>query len=249
MAMLLLSSCTISIKDSGSSVEAGELKKESRKLGEFRELHTSGGIDIEYIASDSAYIELEAGENILPNVKTDIYNGILKISIDNEAGSPHVSADNRTIHVRGKNCIMEGGNTMKAKLYAPSFEVYKAAGAVDFKADSIESDRFSIQLAGASDVKIKNLTCNDLNVETAGASNFELTINNAKRTKIRSAGKSDAVITFNNCDYASIDIAGASDMKLKGTLNTLDRHIAGAMDLDTDELRLKNKGNDNINNN
>jgi hypothetical protein len=40
-------------------------------------------------------------------------------------------------------------------------------------------------------------------------------------------------------------VAGASDITLKGTLNVLDKHLAGAMDLDTTDLKLKYKSTDN----
>ena len=35
LAMLLLSSCTISVKNTGEAIEAGEITKETRKLAAF----------------------------------------------------------------------------------------------------------------------------------------------------------------------------------------------------------------------
>ena len=244
LAMLLLSSCTISVKNTGEAIEAGEMTKETRQLAEFNKILTNGAMDIEFISSDSTYIELEAGKNILPHIKTEVYNNTLKIQLDNNGGTPFISADKRTIHFQGNNGN-NGQNNFKVKIYAPSLEEYKAGGAITFKSDSITSDNFTIRLAGACDADIKSLKCKNVKIETAGSSDLGLKIKNAENTELNTAGHSDVNITFDNCNRASINVAGSSDITLKGTLNILDKHIAGAMNLDTSELKLKYKSTSN----
>ena len=68
----------------------------------------------------------------------------------------------------------------------------------------------------------------------------KIKINGADNTELKAAGACEADITFNNCNRAGIKVAGAADLTLKGTLNILDKHIAGACSLDTDELKLTN---------
>ncbi len=244
LAMLLLSSCTISVKNTGEAIEAGEITKETRQLADFNKILTNGAMDIEFISSDSSYIELEAGKNILPHIKTEVYNNTLKIQLDNNGGTPFISADKRTIHFQGNNGN-NGQNNFKVKIYAPSLEEYKAGGAITFKSDSITSDNFTIRLAGACDADIKSLKCKNVKIETAGSSDLGLKIKNAENTELNTAGHSDVNITFDNCNRASINVAGSSDITLKGTLNILDKHLAGAMDLNTDELKLKYKSTSN----
>lgn len=244
LAMLLLSSCTISVKNNSEVIEAGEMTKETRQLAEFNKILTNGAMDIEFISSDSTYIELEAGKNILPHIKTEVYNNTLKIQLDNNGGTPFISADKRTIHFQGNNGN-NGQNNFKVKIYAPSLEEYKAGGAITFKSDSITSDNFTIRLAGACDADIKSLKCKNVKIETAGSSDLGLKIKNAENTELNTAGHSDVNITFNNCNRASINVAGSSDITPKGTLNILDKHLAGAMDLNTDELKLKYKSTSN----
>ena len=220
------------------------ITKETRQLAEFNKILTNGAMDIEFISSDSTYIELEAGKNILPHIKTEVYNNTLKIQLDNNGGTPFISADKRTIHFQGNNGN-NGQNNFKVKIYAPSLEEYKAGGAITFKSDSITSDNFTIRLAGACDADIKSLKCKNVKIETAGSSDLGLKIKNAENTELNTAGHSDVNITFDNCNRASINVAGSSDITLKGTLNILDKHLAGAMDLNTDELKLKYKSTSN----
>ena len=204
LAMLLLSSCTISVKNTGEAIEAGEMTKETRQLAEFNKILTNGAMDIEFISSDSTYIELEAGKNILPHIKTEVYNNTLKIQLDNNGGTPFISADKRTIHFQGNNGN-NGQNNFKVKIYAPSLEEYKAGGAITFKSDSITSDNFTIRLAGACDADIKSLKCKNVKIETAGSSDLGLKIKNAENTELNTAGHSDVNITFDNCNRASIN--------------------------------------------
>ena len=72
---------------------------------------------------------------------------------------------------------------------------------------------------------------------------MKLNVKDADNTEVSVAGQCDADITFNNCNRAGINVAGAANLTLKGTLNILDKHIAGACSIETDELKINNKNN------
>ena len=260
LALMLLSSCTITFGTPGEAIEPGELTKETRKLDIFNSITAKGSIDIEYVVSDSSYIEIEAGKNLLPHLKTEVHDKKLKIQLDNAGGTPFFSKDNRTFHFRPSDGI--NNPNVKVKVFSPSLEEINIAGATDFKADSLSTtEKFKvssaghadiniknvacnnakIEIAGQSDVEIGNITCQNINIETAGQSDFKLNVNGADNTEVTVAGQCDAEITFNKCNRAGINVAGASDLTLKGTLNILDKHIAGVCSMDTDELKLTNK--------
>ena len=260
LAILLLSSCTISFGSSGEAIEPGELTKETRKLDTFNSISAKGSIEIEYVVSDSSYIEIEAGKNLLPHLKTDVSDCKLDIHLDNAGGISFFSKDNRTFHFRPSDGI--NNPNVKVKVFSPSLEDIQIAGATDFKADSLSTteqfkvssagnadinikhiacNEAKIEIAGQSDVKIGNITCKNIKIETAGQSDFKLNVNGADNTEVSVAGQCDAEITFNKCNRAGINVAGASDLTLKGTLNILDRHVVGHCSMDTDELKLTNK--------
>jgi hypothetical protein len=262
LAALLFSSCTVSINTPTEAIEPGEMTKETRKLEEpFNILTASGAIDVEFITSDSSYIEIEAGENVLPHIKTEVNNMKLSIQLDNAGGRPFYSSDSRTFHFQLNDGTI-GGTDIKVKVFAPSLEEVRTAGSVDFIADSLRTtemfkvntagnsditiqhvncDNAEIKMAGQSDVKIGNITCKNIKIGSAGNSDLNLKINGANNTEVSIAGHSDADITFNKCNRAGINIAGASDLTLKGTLNILDKHVAGVCSINTDGLKLTNK--------
>lgn len=238
-ATLLFSSCTISLNK--DAIEPGEMTKETRNLGAFNQIHVGGAMSIEFVTSDSSYIEIEAGKNILPHIKTEINDKILKIMLDNKGGSPYYSKEERILHFQTSDVINE--SDIKVKVFAPTIEELHLAGAVDFKSDSITSEKFVLEVAGRSDTDIKSLSCKNMKIDIAGSSDMKLKVNGAQNVELSVAGQSDADITFDKCNRAGISIAGAADIKLKGTLNILDKHIAGAASINTDELKLTNNNN------
>lgn len=242
MAALLLSSCTISITKDKADAE-GEMTKETRKIDAFNQLHVAGSMDITYIYSDSAYLELEGTEHILKHLVTTVNDSVLRIHLDQENGTPlFVSDDKRTIHIRTKDGnVIPGDSHTKVKIYAPYFKEFYGQGSVDFKADSINVDKkFAVHLAGCPEFKVKSITCENLTIETAGSSNVKTTVNSITNTEINIAGSSDADIKFNNCNSASLHVAGAANLTLSGDLKFLKKNIAGACDLNTDNLKVSN---------
>ena len=261
LAMLLLSSCTITTGSQNDIVDQGEIIKETRKLDTFSSIIASGSKDIEFIISDSSYIEIEAGKNILPHIKTEVNNGQLIIQLDKVGGQPFYSKETKTFHFQTSNSILSDAQ-IKIKVFGPSLEEIFTSGSINFVADSLSTtEEFKIhtagkadidikhvtcnysriEIAGKSNVKIGNLTCQNLRIETAGKGDVKLNVNGADNTDINVAGKSDADITFNNCNRAGIHVAGLANITLRGKLNILDKHIAGHCTLDTDELSLTNK--------
>ena len=241
IATILFTSCTISVRSNGVEIEAGEKTTETRNLEEFNQIRVGGNMNIEFVTSDSSYIEIEAGKNILPHIKTEINDKILKIKLDNKSGNPYYSKEERILHFQTGDVINEGD--IKVKVFAPTVEELHLAGAVDFKSDSITSEKFVLEVAGRSDTDIKSLSCKNMKIDIAGSSDMKLKVNGAQNVELSVAGQSDADITFDKCNRAGISIAGAADIKLKGTLNILDKHIAGAASINTDELKLTNNNN------
>lgn len=241
IAMLLFTSCTISIKDTKEIKEAGEIKTETRSLEAFNELSIEGLVEVEYIISDSTRMELEGGEFILPTIKVNQHGTKLFIHDERNSSTPHFTTDDRTIHYRGAKDNWEGKSAnVKVKIYAPCFAEISIAGASTFNADSLSTGSFRSTLAGACNLNIKYLSYDNATISTAGASKLHLGINKSKYTKIETAGASEGDIKFNDCEYAVINVAGACKMNLSGTLNTLDKHIAGAANINTYNLKFKN---------
>ena len=57
----------------------GNMIIETRQLSDFNTIHINDNIDINMIKSDSSFIEIRAGENLMPNIISEVVDDILII--------------------------------------------------------------------------------------------------------------------------------------------------------------------------
>ena len=81
LALVLFSSCTITVKENKSTKLTGETVKVTRACEPFDKITMSGGLDIKYIEDDSCYVEIEADKALNAKVSTEVTDGILNIAI------------------------------------------------------------------------------------------------------------------------------------------------------------------------
>ncbi len=138
----------------------GDVVNETRQLTDFNKIHISGNIDINLIKSDSCLIEITAGENLIPNIVSDVIDDILIINNDNIG-----------------DMFRDNDFTPSANIYYKSdiYEIYyRSIG--DLRSndyinnDSLSVFDFNIE-DGSGDINLK-LRCNNLNINYYGGSSL-----------------------------------------------------------------------------
>ena len=76
--MFVILSCMVSCKKAPLTV--GKIVTESRELSDFNEVHLNDDISLILVRSDTNYIEITTGENIMENITTEISDSVLTIS-------------------------------------------------------------------------------------------------------------------------------------------------------------------------
>lgn len=76
--MFIILSCMVSCKKAPLTV--GKIVTESRELSAFNEVHLNDDINLTLVRSDTNYIEITTGQNIIDNITTDIAGDVLTIS-------------------------------------------------------------------------------------------------------------------------------------------------------------------------
>ena len=61
----------------------GNMIIETRQLSDFNTIHINDNININMIKSDSSFIEIRAGENLMPNIISEVVDDILIIKNEN----------------------------------------------------------------------------------------------------------------------------------------------------------------------
>ncbi|MBP6686971.1 MAG: DUF2807 domain-containing protein [Lacibacter sp.] len=206
---------------------------ESRKVGSFHGIRVSNAFDIIIKQGSEEAIVVSASEEKYRNrIKTEVVDGILRITYDNE------------------NVWKWNGENKRLRAYIAVKDIDKLdiSGATDVKIDgvltgsnlkvnlsgasslkgAISYTSVTIDQSGASDSKLSG-TATNLDVDLTGASDFtgfELITENCRA---EASGASDIKITVNK--DLKVDASGASDIQYKGTASVSDSRTSGASSL------------------
>ena len=247
-AVMLFSSCTVSVKYQDTVNLTGEIVKKPRKCEKFNELNTQGGIQVIYIEDDSCYLVTECDKAIEPMIDIEVKDSVLKIALRGESyntemiGDKSYDKESKTLTIHGVKSMINGsfGNNVKVFIHAPKLNGIKSAGYLHLEADKIQSDSiFQLKTSGASDVDIDELKCATAIIHTTGSSNINAEIEASEDIEIKTAGSSYLDIECINCGDISINTAGSCAGEIKGDAKNLEKQFSGAMSLDSDNLRTR----------
>jgi hypothetical protein len=190
---------------------------EVRPVSKFDVIEVSGGIDLYLSYGEEALAVSASDKGIRDHIKTEVKDGVLKISYDWKKGMK----------------FNLKGSSLKAYVSYTSLLRLFASGGSDVHVDgTIKADRFRLNLSGGSDftgkVDIKALTIDmsggsdanvgggvtDLRIEASGGSDFSGFNLVTENCIIQASGGSDVQITVNKEIYA--EASGASDIDWKG---------------------------------
>lgn len=189
---------------------SGNAKSEKRNVSGFTKIEASGAVTLEIDAQKDFSVEIEADDNQLPLIKTEVVGDTLKISTENRTSSKTkilvkiTMPELTSLHISGASgAVVSNVKTDSLKLEASGASKMK----IDGKANDLESDA-----SGASGIDAEGLTVNDAAVEASGAS--ITTVSAANNLKADASGASTIFYTGEpkNVEPKS---SGASSVKKK----------------------------------
>lgn len=194
-------------------------KTETRQVSGFTGIQASGAFKITLNKSATESLVIEADEDLLPYVRSEVENGVLKLYLDNKKKTKTIITLNATIGVKElKKVKLSGACKLIAK---DRFET-----AADF----------IIGLSGASrlDMSIK---AKQLDLGVNGASSAELKV----ETKECSAGLSGAskLQLDLNASKAVFEVSGASKLQVGGSAERAKFETSGASNVKAADLAVE----------
>lgn len=194
----------------GSVQGSGNAKSEKRNVSGFKQIEAGGAVTLEIDAQKDFSVELEADDNLLPLIKTEVSGDTLKISTEDRISSKtkiivKISMPELTsLDISGASgAVVSNVKTDSLKLEASGASKIKISG----EANNLESGA-----NGASGIDAEGLTVNDADVVASGASN--ITVSAANNLKADASGASTILYTGEpkNVEPTS---SGASSVKKK----------------------------------
>ena len=183
---------------------SGNLASETRDVDSFSGVDVSGVFQVEIVAQKDFGIEIEADDNLLSLIKTEVRGGVLRIETEKR-----VSAS----------------NPLKVRISAPDIESIEASGASRVSLADVKNDELRVDTSGASKVSINGETAN-LTIEVSGASSIDAENLKAENATVDASGASH-VSVFAVSDLKS-DASGASKIVYSGSPKNIEKKSSGA---------------------
>jgi len=179
--------------DFGTEKGSGKVATEHRSVSGFKGVEVGGVFQVEITAGPDFSVDVEADDNLLPFIKTEVKHGILEIETDKRLSTE---------------------NPLKVRISAPDIDTLDVSGAAHLTLDGVKNGGLSVESSGASQLKISGET-SKFNLEMSGASKIDAGDLRAANANIESSGASQAEISVS--EALNVDASGASHVTYSGT--------------------------------
>jgi len=177
----------------GAEKGSGNVASEKREVSEFTKIDVSHVFQVEVTAQSEFGVEVEADDNLLQFIKTEVRGDTLHIELDQR---------------------VQTGNAMKIRISAPNLERVDASGASHVNISNLKNDELTVDTSGASKINVAGETGN-LIVDVSGASQLDLSGLSAATANIEASGASK--VNVNVANELIADASGASRITYAGS--------------------------------
>lgn len=187
-----------------SASGSGRIITETRDVRDFTSIDVGGVFRVEATAQKDFNIEVQADDNLVPLITTEVRGGVLHIEADK-----HLKSDQPII----------------VRVFAPDFENIETSGASNVSVKDLKSDKVSLDASGASKLWIQG-SVSELGIDISGASNIDAGELAAQKATIDASGASTVSVTVSN--ELNADASGASKIVYSGTARNVNKKTSGA---------------------
>lgn len=183
---------------------SGNIVKEKRDITGFNSVSVSGVFNIEIVSGRDFSVEVEADDNLLPIITTEVNNGVLKISSEGRI---------RSI------------NKMLVRISAPDIEKVRSSGVAKVSVEEIKNSSFELSTSGASKVSLSGSTA-ELKIDVSGAGKVEAENLSAQNASVRTSGAGK--INVNVSESLDAKVSGAGTIRYSGSPKNVNERKSGA---------------------
>ncbi|MEK8180641.1 head GIN domain-containing protein [Flavobacterium buctense] len=192
LVALSITSCDHNINFGKTISGSGKVITEKRNLANFDKVTVSSGLDCEVIYSDQSEVIVEADDNLVNGIKTNVENGTLEIT----------SEYNNYNNVKSKKIIVRmpkivslestSGSTLKSGNILNSEDITLKSSSGSSLEVEVEADKVTLETSSGSEQKI---TGKALKVFTASSSGSHLDANGLLANEVKAQSSSGSSTT------------------------------------------------------
>jgi hypothetical protein len=181
----------------------GNRKTEKRELKSFNAIDTGGAYDVNVTCQKPASFEIEADDNLLPLIKTEVRDGILFVSSDQEFHSSKAP-------------------TLRIAL--PELNSAANHGAGDVKITDANSADLKLQSTGAASIEAVG-TSKSVTISSTGAGNIDTSKLTAEKAKVDISGAANVDVYAS--DQLDVTVSGVGSVTYSGNPKVVNKNVSG----------------------
>ncbi len=209
----------------------GNIQSTTRKEGNFKSISAAGSFDVFFSQGTENEIKIEADENLMKYIVTEVENGVLKIKTRNGINiRPTQDVRVYITSPQYEDITLAGSGNVEAqtKITSGNRIKFSIAGSGDIKVPDIDAPKVEVHIAGSGKVQGAGLT-KDVEVHVAGNGDVELKDLKAENGEIHIAG-SGSVWVYTSMKL-EVHVAGSGDIHYYGNPTDIKQKLAGSGNL------------------
>ncbi|MGI8882745.1 MAG: head GIN domain-containing protein [Pyrinomonadaceae bacterium] len=182
---------------------SGNVTTEKRDVTDFQEIEVGGVFEVEVVTQKDFSVEIEADDNLLPLIKTEVSGGVLRLETEKGISTK---------------------NPIRVRISAPNIENLDISGASKVSLANLKNENLQIDSSGASKIIVAGETEN-LTVDVSGASKIDAENLKSENASIDASGASKVSVFVAN--ELKSDASGASSIIYSGSPKNLIKKTSG----------------------
>ena len=183
---------------------SGNSKSETRNASGFKGIKAGGAVNVEVTAQKDYSVAVEADDNLLPYIKTEVSGDVLKIYTEDRISSK---------------------SDINIKISMPEINSADISGASSAIISNVKTDSVKLETSGASKIKV-NGEAKSLESKASGASGIDAENLKAENANIEASGASNTTVSATN--EVKADASGASTIYYAGNPKNVKQNSSGA---------------------
>jgi len=205
IGLVFSTSCSFGGFSNLSGVQgSGTSKSETRNGSGFTKVDAGGAVNVEITTQKDFSVTVEADDNLLANIKTEVSGDTLKIYSEDR-----ISPKTR----------------INVKISMPAIEGLDLSGASSGNVAGVNANSLELKASGASKIKIDG-AAKQLNADASGASTIDAESLKAENADVEASGASKAVVSATS--DLKVNASGASKITYVGEPKNIKQNSSGA---------------------
>ena len=182
---------------------SGVRKTEKRDLKPFKAIDTTGAYVIEVTCQKPASFEIEADDNILPLIRTEVRDGVLFVSTEKSYNSP---------------------KPVTLRIALPDLVSVSTHGAGKVHIADVNNDKLEIQSTGAAEIEAAGKT-RSVEMSSTGAGKIDTSNLRAEKAVVKVTGA--ASVNVYATEQLDVNVSGAGHVTYSGDPKTVNKNVSG----------------------